>query len=133
MGRALAGSSIVVEGEDSASELPLAVTRWFVKSLLDVEPVVVPSSADHKLSVAAGGLLPADVEALGPEVERLSVSCSSPQPKDVCVGTTATVAEDGVIAAAGQVVLAVQTEGRLCVVTELSYQVKHCVLCKYLT
>ena len=59
--------------------------------------------------VVAGVSLSADVDGLVPEVERLSVVTSSPEPVDVCVGNASTVAEDGVTAVAGPVDVAVHT------------------------
>ena len=66
-----------------------------------------------------GGALVADVDALGPGVERLSVAFSSPEPGSVCVENTAPVVRDCITTAANPVDVAVQTEGGLCCLTEL--------------
>ena len=87
---AVSGSSTVVEGEDNASESISVVTCSVVESVLDVEPAGVPSSVNRVSSVAIGGSLSSNVNALGPQMERLSVTFLSPEPVGVCVRTTAT-------------------------------------------
>ena len=82
-----------------------------MESVLDVESNGVQSSVERVPSVLIGGSLSADVDALGPEVERLSVVSSSPAAEGVSVGTTTTVFDDGVTVAAKPVDVAVQTEG----------------------
>ena len=86
---AVTESSTVMETGDSASESLSVVTLFVVESLLDVEPAAVPSSVSRMPSVAAGGSLSVDLEALVPVMECAS---SSPKPVDFCMGTTTSVA-----------------------------------------
>ena len=63
------------------------------------------------------------MDALGPEVERLSVVSLFPEPVDICAGTTVAVVEvDGA---------AVRTGGWSCFLNELIDHVKHCVLFRF--
>ena len=105
------GPSTVVKGDDSAPVSLPVVTRSVVDSVLDLEPPVVPSSSNRVPSVVVGESLWVDEDALGQELVRLSIASLSPEPLDDCVGTTATVAEDGVTAAGGPVDVVNQTEG----------------------
>ena len=130
--RVVVGSSSVVEGEDSAPKSFSVLTRFFVESGLDVDPTGKSSSADRVPSFVIDGSLPADVEVLRTEIERLSVAFSCPEPMDVCFATISTVSEDGANTTAGPVYVAVQTEGRYCVLKTVIIFVKHCVLCKLL-
>ena len=66
---AAAGFSMVVKGEDSASESLSLVTGSVVESVLDVGPVAVPSSVEQRSSVVVGGSPSAAVDALVTEVE----------------------------------------------------------------
>ena len=104
--------------------------RSVVESVLDVETsdVVVSSSAGPGLSVVAGVSPFVDVDALGAEVDWLSVASSSPEPVDVCVGTTVAVVEDDVAAAVSRLDAAVQAERGLCFLIELMDHVKDYVL-----
>ena len=125
-------SSTVVESQNSASEELSAVTRSVVESMLDVEPAYMPSSLEQMSSVVNAGSPAATVDALGPEVERLSATFLSSKSADICVETVTTVEDGCVTVAAGPVVVAVQTEGGLCSLNELIDHVKHCVFCKLL-
>ena len=125
--RAAVWSSIVNEGENSASESVSVVTRSVVESVLEVGPAAVPSSVEQVSSIVVGRFPSAPADALGLEVKRLSVAFLSPGPVDICVET----AVDGcVTVAAGPVDVAVQIEGGLYVLIELIDHVKHCVFCK---
>ena len=130
--RAVAGSSTAVVGEHSTSESLSMVTRSVAEPVLYVEPAGVPSSVDLLPSsvVALSHLAAADI--LGPAVWRLSVASSSPGPVDICVGTAATVVDDCIAPASGQVDSAVQIEAWLCVLSALIEPVKFCVPCKTL-
>ena len=128
--RAAAGSSTVVEGEDSASESLSLVTRSVVESVLDVGTAAVQLSVEQVSSVAVAGSPSVAVDALGPEVERLSVASLSPGPVDICVETAATVVDGSVFVAAGPVDVTVQTDGGLYVLYEILDHVKYCVFCK---
>ena len=81
--RAAAGSSTVVEGEDSASEVLLLVTRSVVESVLDVGLAAVPSSMEQVSSIVVGGSLSEAAKALRPKVERLKFASLSAGPLDV--------------------------------------------------
>ena len=129
--RAAAGSSTVVEGEDSAAESLLVVTHPVLVSVLDVVSAAVPSSLDQVLSIVLGGSPSAAVDALGLEVERLNVASLSPGPVDICVDTAATVVVDACVTAAlGPGDVAVWTEGGLYVLNNIIDHVKPCVFCK---
>ena len=130
MERAAAGSSTVVEGEDSAAESLLVVTHPVLVSVLDVGPATVPSSLEQVLSIVLGGSPSAAVDVLRPEVERLNVASLSPGPVDICVDTAATVVNGCVTVAWGSVDVAVRTEGGLYVLNNLIDQVKPCVFFK---
>ena len=122
--KAVAGSSTIVEGRDSASESISVVTRSVVRLVLDVEAsaAVVSSSTDPVPSVVASVSLLVDVDALVFEEEQLNATSSSPEPVDICVGTTANVVEDD--GTAGPVDVAIQTERWLCFLNECMDHVK---------
>ena len=129
---AAAGSSTVVEGEDSASQALSLMTRSVVESVVDVGPAAVPLSLEQVSFVVVGGSPPAAVDALEPEVDRLSVASFSPGHVDICAETAANVVNVCVSVAAGPVDVTVQTEDGFYVLNELLDHVKIFALCKIL-
>ena len=108
------------------------MTRSAVESVLYAETsgVYVPSSVNPGRSLIAGVSLLADVDALGPEVEQLSVDSSSPKRVKICVGTAPNDVEGTAgTTVASSVDVVVQTEGWLFVSNELIDHVEHCVQC----
>ena len=76
--RAVAGSATVMEDRDRELEPLTVVTRSVVESVVDFRPSgeTISSSLDLGPYVVIGVFLLAKVDALGPEVERLSVASS---------------------------------------------------------
>ena len=81
--RAIVGSSTVMEGRNNASESFSVATVSVVESVLDVE-----SSGVVVSFVVASATMLADVDALRSQTEWLSVVSLTPEPVDICVGTT---------------------------------------------
>ena len=121
-----------LEGEQSASESHSVVTPSLVESVLDAEPSGVPSTADPVLSVGASMSLSVDLNALRPEIERLSVPFSSAKPVNIRVQTTASVVEGNENTPAGSGDLFFHIERLFCVLKEFFDLVKPCVLCSFL-
>ena len=107
--RAVTDSVVLLECEESASESLSLVSRSIVLLALDAElyGVFVPSSLNSEPSVAAGLPLSVNIDILGLDVERLSVAPSSPEPVNICAGTTVIVVKGDCTTAAGPVVVAV--------------------------
>ena len=110
--RAVTGSTTVVEGKEGALQSLSVMIRSVAELVLDVGPssVAVSSSVDPGPSIVPSGSLSAGEDTLRFKRERVSVTFSSPEPVDVCVGTTANVDEGIETTSVGTVDVGVQTE-----------------------